>query len=352
MKQHVTSLFLSLMLLASCTQDDENSIMKLFADKTEPARPERFLALETDSVRAPYLMACLKDELLLADINLNTFVSAFDKESGKWLWYDLTRGNSPDEYLHIVNMRVVNDKLFLWDAGQSAASILTPKDNSLGVEKRINVQSDSCLIAAFQLTPIDEGHFIASGIIKGHRLVVLDDSGKVRTAFGNYPFGDAQTETADTEMAFVNQGEAVYQQAKRRFAISNLMGEAISFYDLTDMQYPRLVKEYHYIAPKYRKTGDGSIAYEKDSPYGFIALASTPDYCIALFNGAAPESAQDYGGNKVLLFDWDGNPVKAYLLDECYTYLTADEETSRLFLLGTDAETLDYKIDILNIAIR
>lgn len=323
--------------------------MELFANKIESVTVSRFSTLETDSLRTPYMMTCLKNEILLADINQATFISAFNKHSGKWLRYDLLRGNGPGEYLHLANMRTVNDKLFLWDAGQSALSLLSIKHNSSCIQKRIPISSDSCLISAFQVTPVDEEHFIASGIIKGHRLAIIDTLGHTCTVFGNYPFTNEHAAGNDMELALANQGEATYQQKRHRFAISNLTGESISFYDLSDLRHPKMCKEYNYDTPQYKKTGDGSIAHPRDSKMGFIALTSSSDYCIGLFRGTASRSAQDYGGNKLLFFDWDGNPIKAYLLNEYYTYLTVDEETKRIFLLGTDTETLNYKIDILPI---
>lgn len=63
-------------------------------------------------------------------------------------------------------------------------------------------------------------------------------------------------------------------------------------------------------------------------------------YC----SGEVRTGVNDYGGNKILIFDWKGNPIKLIVLEQQYTNLAIDEENKRILLLGTSSETKDYII--------
>lgn len=51
-----------------------------------------------------------------------------------------------------------------------------------------------------------------------------------------------------------------------------------------------------------------------------------------------------YKGDKILVFDWEGTPVKIIDLGERYYSFAVDEANKELVLLGTDQETYDYKL--------
>lgn len=338
---------LAALFISSCGKKDVNSMADLFENKFESVSVENFSGLETDSVRAPYMMSCLENELLFADMHQNSIISSFDKYTGSWLRYSLQRGNGPDEYLHFSNMQAVDGKLFLWDSGKSVMNMFALENDSFTIRKHIPIVSDSCMVAAFQVTPIDTSHFVAAGIIKGNRLAMLDSAGKVCCTFGDYPFSEEQGKD-DVSLAFANQGNVACQSLGNRFAISNMMGESLVFFDVSDCYHPRSYKEYNYISPTYQRLDDGSVVYDQNCKVGFVALAGSKDYCIGLFNGDATLTSPNYGGDKLLFFDWEGNPIKAIKLDWIYSCLAVDEEAGRIFLLGNDSKTLGYRVDVLD----
>ena len=341
---------LLLLITSSCTYDGNKKITDLFKGKEFSIKAECFTSLEEDSIREPYMFACLKNKLLFADMHQESFLSEFDKNTGKWIGNSLTRGNGPGEYIHLSNMSVVNNKLFVWDSGKSFVDILKSEGDTLAGEKHIYIGSDSCLVSAFQVCPVDENYFIASGIIKNNRFAVLDSRGKICSSFGNYPFSGEDDEENYITQAFVHQGSIVCSPDKKRLAVGNMMGDAVSFFDISDLKSPKLCKEYNYAVPQYRKVENNSVAFDKECMVGFIGLVASSQYCIGLYNGDESLSSQDsFGGNKLLFFDWDGTPLSLVRLDMKYSYLAMDNENERLYLLGIDPESLEYKVDMIDL---
>lgn len=62
---------------------------------------EKEVTMEFDSIRNPYMIACVKGTLLLADIFQPTFMTAFDEKTGKYMGNFLTKGNGPGEFIHL-----------------------------------------------------------------------------------------------------------------------------------------------------------------------------------------------------------------------------------------------------------
>lgn len=342
-----------LLIVSSCNYSANKKITDLFEGKESLIKSECFLSLEKDSVRTPYMFTCLKNELLFVDIHQESFLSEFDKNTGKWLRYSLLRGNGPNEYIHLSNMTSINDNLFVWDSGKSFVDILKLEDDTLIVSNHVYIGSDSCLVSAFQICPIDENYFVASGIIKNNRFVILDSEGRFYSSFGNYPFSKRSDDEEDyITQAFAHQGSIICSPDKKRLVAGNMMGDAISFFDISDLKSPKLCKEYDYVTPKYKILEKNSVAFDKECIIGFINLVADSQYCIGLYNGEKSSSLQyknSFGGNKLLFFDWDGTPLSLIKLDMKYSCLAIDNENERLFLLGVDPESLEYRLDMIDL---
>ncbi len=339
------SFFLLFCFLFSCSnKNGTNTVMGLFPEMHSSIEKE--VTMEFDSIRNPYMIACVKGTLLLADIFQPTFMTAFDEETGKYMGNFLTKGNGPGEFIHLLSMQKVGEKLFVWDSGSSNIGIIDINKDSIGsyTSELIPLRQDSTFISAFQVFPLNENYFVSSGVIKGNRFAILDNQGKAISFFGEYPESDSGKEKSDVELALSNQCSYAYQSEKHILAVANGMGENIQFYNLSDIRSPQLIKEYNYSSPRYNVDEDGSVAFQKENIIGFTELLSSSKYCIGFFLGEALKDPRGYGSNKLLFFDWDGNPVKATLLSNTYSNITINEEENKVYLLGKDSKTADFKI--------
>ncbi|MBE6286803.1 MAG: hypothetical protein E7099_01235 [Mediterranea massiliensis] len=342
-------IFLLSFLYTSCINHSPNSIIESFKDRVEYVEEES--SISTDEMRKVYLMHSYDDILIMGNIHYDNFISFIDNEKGKLLGEYASRGIGPNEFIHLGNISVIGNNISLWDTGKSSVSLAKINDdNSLSDFHHTKIESDSMLTAAFQVIPINHNKFIAAGIVKQNRYALLNEKGEVINTFGQYPKG-YDTQNSDSENGFIYQGELIFNDKKEVLVSACGMGEIISFYKITEKREPLLIKEYAFEHPIYQKTNDSNqaVAFKFDNIMGFIDIKMSTKYCICLYSGERRTDPYGYGGNKILLFDWDGNPIKMYSLNNSYTNIAIDQINNRIILLGTDSNTGDYKLSEINI---
>lgn len=343
--KHCISFFYALLLsflLAACTGRKQN-MLSLFAsiDKAEIFK----LDIETDSIRNPYLMECAEGKLFFANMNYSSLISVFDLSSGKHAGDFLTRGEGPEEALFVSNLAGCGGKLSVFDSDKQKVVFYHITKDSLAKSSCIELQNDtSFLFSTFNCLPLDAGRIAATGLTKEHRIVLLDGHGVPYQAFGDYP--GARAKASGVENGFAYQGFMAYQPDKEVLAIGSSFGESVLFYDLRKVETPALLKEHTCAVPQYRNTSDKqsqSVAFGQDNIMGFLSLKASDQYCIGLYNGQK-RVGMEYGGDKLLLFDWNGSPVKCLQLDQTYEQMAYDEQGNRVILLGLDKVTGEYKV--------
>jgi hypothetical protein len=330
--------------LFSCSDLKESSLLALFTEN-ERQEPVEVL-LQSDSIRDPYMIECVNNKLYLANLTLQMLISEFDLTTGQHTGDFLSRGQGPDEFLFLTTLFVMNDKLAFWDANKHLM-VFVNTDNRKP-DKTVEISPGSSLITAMKVIPLEEDVFAATGIIKDYRIVLLNGKGEEITVFGNYPQEEKGKRATDSDNGFAYQGIMIYQKEKKVLAIGSTWGESISFYDLNDMRHPRLIQEYIYSFPQYVNSADGdkslSVAFKRDNISGVVDFKPSSKYGVCLYSGKPLNHGDEYGGDIILLFDWEGNPVKSIQLDHKYGNIAVNEETQEILLLGSNPETLDFMI--------
>lgn len=339
--QKAIYIFLLSILYTSCINQSPNSIIGSFKHKIE--YDEKKSSINTDEIRKPYLMHSYKDILILGNIHYDNFISFINIEKGDLLGEYASRGFGPNEFIHLGNISVIGNKVSLWDTGKSSISSASIEDKNLSDYHHTKIQSDTVLSAAFQVIPISSNKFIAAGIVKQNRFALLNEKGEVIKTFGQYPQGHDIRNT-DSENGFIYQGKIIFNDKEDVLVSACGMGEIISFYKVTERNEPFLIKEYAFEHPIYQKTNESNqpVAFKSDNKMGFIDVKMSSEYCICLYSGEKRTNPYEYGGDKILLFDWDGNPIKMYSLKNTYTNIAIDQTNNRIILLGTDTNTGDY----------
>lgn len=338
-------IFSSIIGLTSCMENPDNTMIDLFKNKSN--EQTKLSQIKTDSIRNPYIMDYYNGMLIFGDIFQPKFISVFNGKNGDFLGDFSSRGEGPDEFIHLTNISCINNKLSLWDTGKSTLTFAKIDRNNISSPtfQNIKVKEDTTLLSVFQVIPLQEDLFVATGIIKNHRFALLDKNGNILKLFGDYPSNYKQNNT-DIENGSIYQSILTFQNKKKILVAACGIGESIAFYDMNNKNNPNLIREFTFDHPKYDLTGNNEqpIIFSKDSKNGFIDIKSSSNYCICLFSGEIRTGVNDYGGNKILLFDWNGNPIKLIVVKQQYTNLAIDEENKRILLLGTSSETEDYII--------
>ena len=113
-----------------------------------------------------------------------------------------------------------------------------------------------------------------------------------------------------------NQGVLVMHPNKKLFAYSLNFSSNMDFFQVKNEKI-QLIKSLRLGNPDYYSAVEGnmfSADLTEESIIGYIDVSATSDGVYALYSdGKAYESGRR--SNVVLAFDWEGNPVKKYILD-------------------------------------
>lgn len=340
MKHHFY-LFLFIIALTAC-EDKKQDMLSQFPHISIAAIQEK--EIETDSIRNPYIMECVEGKLFFANMNQPKMISQFDVTSGKFLNDFLDRGEGPKELLFISSLTECNKQLAVFDSEKRQLFFYSTSNEEPLKESEITLLNDSLvLISMFNCIPLDKEHFAATGLVRDNRIALLNHTGKAIKGFGDYP---GNKKDADTENGFAYQSFMAYNPTEKILAIGSCFGESISFYNMNDLTSPFLIKEHTYAYPAYKDvTNERSqgVAFKQENIMGFIAIKPSPKYCIGLYSGKE-RSGIEYGGDKILLFDWTGKAAKALQLDQTYQQMAYNKQNDEIILLGTDKESGDYRI--------
>ena len=118
-------------------------------------------------------------------------------------------------------------------------------------------------------------------------------------------------------------------------AAATTCGSFIAFYDLKDLNEPALVCRKGNILPKFVEAKGGTVKFLPDNTYGFIDVTGNAHYCVALYWGKRHDDFPKdiYGGNMLLIYDWNGKPIRAIKLENIYRAITITPDSDTILLV-------------------
>lgn len=348
MKKFFYSLFLGL-VLSSCS-GSLASMCDLFPES--PNVEVHKLSFDVDSIRKPIDMYYVDGKLFLIDMYSSPLVTVFDWKTGKYIGRFADRGQGPHEYLWFSAASSFGGKLGLYDENKKEFTWFFYEKDTVRCSNIRFAYSDKMF--PFKVIALSDEYFVATGLIEENKhFVIYNKEGQKVSVFGDYPKDDSRTDCSYQENAFAYQPAGMVYNAKEKvFAVGERDGQIALFYDMSDMAHPRLLRQHVVSHPQFVNNStstSSSVLFLRENVNGFFGMAVTDKYCVGLFSGKQSPEKDTYiiGGDKLLLFDWKGNPLKMIALSQEYSMITASER--QLILLGTDPVTSDYVINTIDI---
>jgi hypothetical protein len=130
-----------------------------------------------------------------------------------------------------------------------------------------------------------------------------------------------------------------------------MSGEAIEIYDYSDLKHIKLVKQFTGITP-FISINNNIPAFSVKSKLGFMSLTCNDNYIYALYSDNYFYDFTKKGEdalmcNKILVYDWEGMPIKILQTDKNIRSISCNEKYNRVFCVGHD-NNKDSKIFYFN----
>jgi hypothetical protein len=279
--------------------------------------------LEIDSLKLmnPQRMAFKNSKLILLDFNDGYFLTISDFKGKRVESRFARKGNGPSEMQGLFQLNDFNDKEFSILDVTGRNVFYYNWDNLLTPYRMCKLDMEEG-VAFSHVTLKDNGIFF-SGLFTGtdHQFGEINCLTKEKHFFLFYPTFETLDQVLLPDKAMALQNQLFFQPDKERIAVAYFRTGMIQILEVQN-GIPKILKENRYydgqfINDKASSEGVHSIRMHKESVAGFGQSTTTKENIYLLYTG------KKYGidlqstmyGNTILVLDWDGNPIKRYLLD-------------------------------------
>lgn len=332
---------LCLCVLGACKDEKQRMALGLFSKSQTLSQKE--YTIDEDSLAVVEGIICDGENLVIYDFHSGNSYTLFDEKTGEYITRFGAIGEGPGEILlgcfgnlSRKNFSVFNDQA-RFVMKYCLDSLRYGEDNLAACLTKYDILDADIS----KLIPIDDSTFVGAGLYKSRYQYLLFDKNNKVLDYG-IDIYNAEDEDFNIYTLFLsNQGELVMHPQKKLFAYSVRFSANIDFFEIVDNRI-KLIKSLRLGNPILKSVVEGgglihSADVTENTLLGYINLSATAKYVYALYSEKKVyESARK--STVVLAYDWEGNPVKKYVLDTEAYYIAVDEDRQCLFAAIKNAE--------------
>lgn len=336
--------------LSSCNDNEPATLFELF--NTEKQLSGELLALNK-TLGNPYQVLVVDSFLMLYDSDNEHIGSFFNAYTGEFLQRFGKIGRGPEEFLMPVEISFdkKNETLNIFER---SAGRLTHLKNLFNKECG-NVPQDRVSFTNNQgytgfVRRIGDSAYVASGEFE-NRFAVFDSNGEIFKTTQDYPIYEG-VNISDNLLYIAYQNMLEVNSTNNHFAAASIYCDNIEFFKFEENDLT-LIKRYGFIMPEFvdMSNNDSKMLQPSESnKMGFLDISSDENYIYCLYSG---RSINDYGtrsqafkGEDIFVFDWKGNPITRYKLNEEIVKFTVDSRSKIIYAIAHTPEPVILKFQL------
>ncbi|SFL52127.1 TolB-like 6-blade propeller-like [Porphyromonadaceae bacterium KH3CP3RA] len=338
------SLVLCLFISLSCKENEKKIINNFNEIENVSHTPVK---LDNDSFFSKvWKIYYVNDKLITYDVDNEFLFSITDLNKKVMLSKFGKLGQGPDEISGMVTTTSIVNKntISFFEPNKSILyTINFENPTNLLLTEELSVKGIDMIMT---LTPLSSDLFVATGIFEQGRFLLLDKAGKVISYNFDYPTFTNEEIFTHAHKAMAFQGKLAVRPDGKRFFFACEDSEVFEIIEITQNNNLNKIFEFHGELGNFKPEGDGrnsiAAAISRNSKKKFIDSYCTQDYIYLLYsNKVIGDNIYDaYLANTVLVFDWDGNPVKLLNLDTTVSNIAINENDRYMYAYSNDTEQL------------
>ena len=330
----------------SCSTDSDHSVLGDFKKTVEVKLNNS--KIESDDIGQILDMVSFDSLLIVNEVFREKVFKCYNTIDGSLVSNFINTGRGPNEIGFPGIIIAVDDSLFAMLDRNSKQMVYFNKNdigrNFVQMKKIVNFNESQLVI--FQCFPLNDSLFILTGIFdEGQYCIYNSISGK--TIFGiDFPNVENHEGDSNDVKAMANQGEIAIKPDKKKFVSVYSNG----YFDICSFSEDEIIldKRKLYFLSDY-KAVEGPFtgaAHYSNSKYAFHSVEASDDYIYMIYSGKSRDEAGDayVAGNNILVYDWDGNPVVNFKVDDYIHRMTLDLKNQIVYGFCLDSITAEPKI--------
>ena len=304
-------------LLSACTNHFDNPIKHFDGKPVKRLYPTNITNLEEFGILRPVLFTQIDSNNFIFHDLRNENIFKLVNLSSKKAISGVNKGQGPNDVLAPSCLIYRNNQILVWDAMQKRMNeILLLSDSVLTINEAYRIDTEVIILYKVHLL---DSTFIVTGKFDDYWLAEMNKDGTIRATI-DYPIRKETKDIPKTALPQLYSSSARIASSPNNNKIVVTIGRQglISLINNTKTG----IKEYKqikYHAPKFTVFGEmvSTSALTKDNIEGFWAVDCDDKYVYTIYSGRSFNTHQMlfHQCEHLLVYDWEGNPVKRYILD-------------------------------------
>ena len=328
----------------SCTKKANESLLDFFQEQYSLSFSE--FEIQKDSIAVIQGLFCSDTSLLVIDYYLGDSYSLFDAFTGNFITRFGKIGQGPGEIPSSSPGYLDRGRFISYYPGSELGSMVVYEIDSL----KLNTQKKMSLSTKYNISDaslsriivLDDSTFVGAGLYLGEYQYVMFNARNEVIDYSIKIFNFEDDNYNGFHKFLSNQGYIGKHPSKNKFVYALRNSSNIDFMDIVDNKFD-LIKSVHAGDPQLiPETQDfmNFVMPKDNSIIGFINLSVTRNYVYALYSDKTFADSDGQSNrrcsNIILVFDWNGNPVKRYNLDSEAYYISVNEFNNKLYAASID----------------
>jgi hypothetical protein len=334
--------FLFVILTFSACEKSAQKMSDYFNHKETGILTE--LNYPNDSIGKPDFIYSFDDYIILSDPQLDYLLSSYNVINHEFSRF-LKKGRGPNESLDVqqINQSIGENSFFVKSTFGQDFFIYSLTNDVIDFQQKV-AHSGNCISSFW------DKKLIISSQYGDKRYSVENIEDRQHTEFGNEI---AFNNYPQNIISHILQGLCTGTTELKRFAWFSIYGEAYEIYDYSNLSGIVPIKQFLGVLPHVdMQQGNPVLSFE--TKIGIPSVTANDEYIFALYNEHILKDAITLRDdlflcNKILIFDWNGNPVKLLQFDKLLRSISYNKQYNILYGVGYDDDS-NCKIYSINIS--
>jgi len=337
---YVTTIFV---VLIQCSINNYGKYYKEYTKIRKFPKTEKweFKKFSDSSFMLPSItLTIIEDKYLLLGDSYNTegqMVQIYDLDTGKIIKSFGKKGKGPGEFIYVSYILIDpenKNKFLIHDWNQHRVSLFNIKDiiHHNKVKPDTIIKEDLSAGIPMDFCALYSDTIVATGaFIKGRLCYYNSTFNKIKTA-GYIPGNISNTIHLYQYLQTTN---IVKNYDRKRIAFGSKSDDILEIYSFNG----NIIKTIH--GPDINKPAWIEKKLPIDRPRGYFNLCSSSNYIYGVYSGEKPEHTGDWIktlGKNILIFNWDGDPIKRIVLDVRLGNIVISENRNTIYAVYFDGE--------------
>ncbi len=324
-----------IIFLSSCEKEINNPIEHFSKSQKHNLVHSKIINLEDFNVLNPGIVIKTEDSYMIWDHNNEDMFSLINFDTKKVI-RGVRKGNGPGEIVSSGSLQYVDGNFYIYDVATKKISKIVVSDIGLSLGQVFEVKSDHRMF----MTNYRGDNVVATGIFEDSWLRVINEEGEVvsKIDFPHFPETDNIPDVSLSTL-YISTHMANSPNNKKMVSATQNHGVISFFYNREDSQLEEY-KQIKYYGPTFSIHDSNNISFSRDNVVGFCGLDCDDRYVYALYSGKTftEHGMQNHHCNNLFVYDWDGTPIKHYVLDISLYSMNYDKERNIIYGIGFNPE--------------